>query len=442
VSLRFFSLSSLAGALVALAVLVGACAATGDAVIGRGDDDASTDAAVPTVAPDGDASHPGDAGPGPDACSTQCSGRCTDTAIDPLNCGACGVPCGAHETCAASTCVCALTTCATDAGAVCVDTSTDPGNCGKCGNTCPNGVCSNGTCVGPTVLATELVMPASIAVDGTNVYFTNWPGSSAPSSGVFACPLAGCATTPTQLVSNQDVADWLQDLVLVQGALYWGAGTDGVRRCTASGCSAAPGQFATATDAIATVATDGADIFWGTQTGGRILKCPAGATCASPTTLATVAGGWVSSVAVDDKNVYWIDVSTQTINAVPKGGGAVTVVATDTFSPIALVATGGIVYWTNGSAVMSAPRGGGTAIAFLVDQAPYAIATDGVSIYWTNYSSGVKGTVRKCAVGNQCTTVATIAAGQDEAFALAIDATNVYWTSNDQIHGKILKAAK
>ena len=63
-----------------------------------------------------------------------CDGTCTDPAVDPGNCGACGTRCEASEWCAASDCGCrpGLTLC----GANCVDTNTDPDNCGGCSNSC------------------------------------------------------------------------------------------------------------------------------------------------------------------------------------------------------------------------------------------------------------------------------------------------------------------
>ena len=57
------------------------------------------------------------------AAQTQCGGSCTDTSLDPNNCGGCGTKCAAGEVCSGGTC---STTCGSgttkcgggDAGAV------------------------------------------------------------------------------------------------------------------------------------------------------------------------------------------------------------------------------------------------------------------------------------------------------------------------------------
>ncbi len=84
---------------------------------------------------------------------------CTNTRVDTLNCGACGVRCcQATDTCAAGVCTSRCptlqTSCLappTDAGCVatrCVDTNVDDLNCGACGRACPDGKgCVSGRCI-------------------------------------------------------------------------------------------------------------------------------------------------------------------------------------------------------------------------------------------------------------------------------------------------------
>lgn len=62
-----------------------------------------------------------------------CGDRCTAVATDPANCGACGSPCAAGESCQAGACFCPWeTTC----DGACVDLASDPAHCGACGTAC------------------------------------------------------------------------------------------------------------------------------------------------------------------------------------------------------------------------------------------------------------------------------------------------------------------
>jgi hypothetical protein len=74
-----------------------------------------------------------------------CGGLCTDTSIDPTNCGSCGTKCGASGICQSGACVCGPATNACNGS--CVDVLTDPANCGGCGKVCAGfQFCTNGTC--------------------------------------------------------------------------------------------------------------------------------------------------------------------------------------------------------------------------------------------------------------------------------------------------------
>lgn len=75
-----------------------------------------------------------------------CDGKCTNTGIEPNNCGACGNVCAPGVSCINGTCGCLpeQTLC----GGGCADTNSDPNNCGGCGKTCGAGTnCVNGGCL-------------------------------------------------------------------------------------------------------------------------------------------------------------------------------------------------------------------------------------------------------------------------------------------------------
>jgi hypothetical protein len=93
-----------------------------------------------------------------------CGGFCTNTVIDPENCGACGTVCsGAHATgyCAASTCGLICDTnyadCDVTYSSGCeANLMRDTSNCGTCGTVCATDeVCYLGTCAVLTCLVVE-----------------------------------------------------------------------------------------------------------------------------------------------------------------------------------------------------------------------------------------------------------------------------------------------
>jgi len=75
---------------------------------------------------------------------SECEGACIDTRTDDDHCGACGVACGAGQTCEDGECRCDH---GTDCDDSCVETDADPTNCGACGQECAaDEVCSLGEC--------------------------------------------------------------------------------------------------------------------------------------------------------------------------------------------------------------------------------------------------------------------------------------------------------
>jgi hypothetical protein len=83
-----------------------------------------------------------------DECATEAGGTvCTDTDLDPLNCGGCESACGIREWCADGACSCrpGLSEC-DGAPGVCFDLDTDHNQCGGCAIGCGQ-YCAEGDCV-------------------------------------------------------------------------------------------------------------------------------------------------------------------------------------------------------------------------------------------------------------------------------------------------------
>ncbi|MBM4376225.1 MAG: choice-of-anchor L domain-containing protein [Deltaproteobacteria bacterium] len=80
--------------------------------------------------------------------STLCGEACTNTNLDPLNCGACGKACAKGEVCSMGGCGLTCLGGTTKCGDACIETKNDPKNCGECGKACADGLlCAAGTCV-------------------------------------------------------------------------------------------------------------------------------------------------------------------------------------------------------------------------------------------------------------------------------------------------------
>jgi hypothetical protein len=75
-----------------------------------------------------------------------CRGICVDLQTDPVNCGACGTGC-LSAVCQGGACATCEDLGTADCGTYCADLLNDVGNCGTCGNFCASGVCSVGQCV-------------------------------------------------------------------------------------------------------------------------------------------------------------------------------------------------------------------------------------------------------------------------------------------------------
>jgi hypothetical protein len=224
------------------------------------------------------------------------------------------------------------------------------------------------------VLTTGQPGSTSIAVDGTNVYWTT-------SDSVVGLPLAG--GPPVVLATKQLEPHGL--------------------------------------------AVDGTSVYWA-NIDGSVMKAPieggAWTLLATGRSYSLYAEG--RSLAVDSTSVYWTNPGLGQVLSVPLAGGRVVVVASGQYLAGPIAVSAGSVYFVTDTSIMVVPISGGppaTIATGAVVAFVNAIAVDSSSVYWTNRNTGdVMST--------------TLAGGNPHAVAsqydgapgdLAVDATGIYW---------------
>lgn len=234
----------------------------------------------------------------------------------------------------------------------------------------------------PTTLASSQMVPQGIAVDHSDVYWANL-------DAVWKIPIEG--GEPFKLADTSLLRDDFGDFAVAIDTtrVYWHAITSIVAVEMAGGT---PTILADNQDpAPHGVAIDDTAVYWAADFQG-IMKTPLdGALSGNSTVEIASESLYVTSLAVDDQNVYWVangslDAKRSKIQKASKNGGSVVTLASEQDGGSrAIAADETTVYWTTDHAIMSVPIDGGPVATLAPSEyTPRDIAVDDKNIYWTS----------------------------------------------------------
>jgi hypothetical protein len=264
-----------------------------------------------------------------------------------------------------------------------IDFSTDPNNCGRCGRSCFGKACKNAVC------APEVVMSHDF---GGGIY--------------------GLAIDDKKLYWTEPYDDALQSVVKKGGPYV----------------TLAPTEYDPGAVAVA-----GGNVYWIQLFNGHIWDVATGG--GTPQIMATSAP-YLCLVAADDTSFYFTDHDNVNgfVAKIPLGGGPITMLGTHADAcEIVLDAT--TVYWGADGAVYAVPKSGG-ATTVVLDASANAVlvALDDVTIYWTTKDGFIRSMPK--AGGN----IQVLASLQGFMNALVVDGDRIYWSSTTK--ERIFSAAK
>jgi hypothetical protein len=303
-------------------------------------------------------------------------------------------------------------------GQLCVDLQTDPDNCGGCGQSCA-GTCTDGRCI--VTLATGQGSPWGLAVDSTNVFWTDNSGGRVVSVGIdggVAVILASGQSHPKGITVDSSNVYWANDSTVMSQPLDGGPPVTLVS-----------GQN-TATD----VTVDSSNVYWTDMWANTINKVPIDG--GSPVLLAHDLNP--NMIAVTPTAAYWTSgiglncfVSTVGLD----GGMLVNLDTMNQYYLMGIAVDSVNLYWVQAGAfgpVRQQPLDGGPAAVIATENGPWDVAVDQSFVYFSAPNGGpmATGSIEKVPIGGgNRVTLALTALGQFPQ-AIAIDSTSVYWANN------------
>jgi hypothetical protein len=282
------------------------------------------------------------------------------------------------------------------------------------------------------VLTSNAGQAQSLAVDTTTIYWSTQGGA------ISSCAKTNCVEPFATIAYSQQGANYL---TLDSGYLYW-ATTDGnIARCNSNtNCADGPTVLQPVQYGTSALVLAHGVAYWNTF--HAIVACTL-SDCS--TTTHTVVGGGIQpvSVVVDDTNVYWSDVGSggtsgaKVLGCSLVGCGSPVTIAENVDGAGTIIQDATSLYWRSQlgstSELVTCPKTGCIGQPVSVGSSPPIVGLplllDGTNAYW----STTLGLVRCDALS--CPTGADVITAPQSPWAMAVDATSLYWT--DATNGTI-----
>ncbi len=188
-------------------------------------------------------------------------------------------------------------------------------NCGKCGHDCLGVSCGMALCE-PTQLGTAQVgvFGQSIGVHGQTVY---WITGDTIQGALWTCPTSGC---PAMLAALNPTSGHPWASVLDSRQVFW-LDKLGVLSCPLTGCGSGPTRLSPEEPVSGGIAIDAASHVYWTDTNNKVVKkydnsLLPGTEIVQLSTTSSLP----TSIAVDGSTVYWLEVSSSSMDPIPPDG--------------------------------------------------------------------------------------------------------------------------
>jgi hypothetical protein len=272
-----------------------------------------------------------------------------------------------------------------------------------------------GTPPPPGTLATGLSSPRSIAVDDNYVFWSE-------PSVLKRVSKTGAGETA---VATSSLYGFGQ-MVLDGNYLYYLDSGTKVQQLLKSGGT--PTTLATGSSFYDAITVQNNVVFWGVPS-GLIYSVPTAG--GSVTTVATGSQD-IASIRVTNNTVVWSQTTyPAVVFAQPIGGSRITLSSGVNVEP-GLAIQDGFAYFTGSESIYRVPIGGGIrqTLASNLNDA-YDLALDATNIYWVEAGNplGTNGSVRQMPLSGG--PIITLATNLAQPVAITVDSTNVYWLENN-----------